>query len=514
MKNLILCLVAFVSLAVPGAQAKIWSYSQAGVEPERVVFKPDYLARISGAFYIDRIEFFADSTIVKCTAYGRPGSTITVGRDFVIDAGGKLLQPVDLHGMKFGEPFTLLRSGRHMFTIVYPALSEKIKTINLRELDGSWSLYGVRLDGKRYDRPTGQEWIEANTIYYPGVPDQLFYAEPKAAKFKGIIGGFDSKIFANEFVVQSFNEITGEEENTLVTINEDGSFEADFLMRTPKFITAKFPLNMNTRIYLEPGRTSSVYFDRNKILAQRAGAHDIYQTAIYNGDQLGMINDELQAAYRVWDPSDVRKIESARTFDRVLQLTALTGDEMQQKIYSYIEMCAVLPMSERLLWAKERAGMIYTLLSAEARINSDVEKNNRRMPEIPVGYFDFVKDELNNPLIVFTPRFVKIVPLLVRSRFWDTISSSGDRVSGAIDYSLYDNSLLAGIEIQAQNLCAYLGVDTPPVWWQIMTAMRLTSLSNSEGLKKSAALATATSLKKKNLITEDAIYNAIRDYYK
>lgn len=513
MKNLILCLIACMSFAVSGASAKIWSYNKGGVQPERVVFKPDYLARVKGAFYIDRIEFFADSTIIKCTAYGYPGSNIKVDRDFVIEANGKLMQPIGLHGMKFGEPFTLLRSGRHMFTMVYPAIDKKIKVMNLREIDGLWSLYGIRLDGTRYDRPTGQEWIEANTFYYPGVPEQLFYPEPKAAKFKGIIGGFDPKIFASEFVVQSYNEITGQSEDVIVPINDDGSFETEFMLRAPRFIVAKFPLNMDTRIYLEPERTASVYFDRNKILAQRAGAHDIYQSAIYNGDQLGMINDELQAAYHVWGPNDVRKIEGARTLDKVQHLTALTADEMQDKISSYIEMCAVLPMTERLLWANERGGMIKTLLDAEARINSEAEKQKRRAPEIPVGYFDFVKDDLNNPLLVFSYRFRHIVPLLIKSRFWETIADAGDKNDRIIGYDFSDNSLLVGIEKQARNLCRYISVDTPPLWWQMMTAMRLTSLAKPEGVTKAVAITTATALKNKGLITETAIYNAISDFY-
>ena len=177
-------------------------------------------------------------------------------------------------------------------------------------------------------------------------------------------------------------------------------------------------------------------------------------------------------------------------------------------------MCAVLPMTERLLWANERCGMIETLLAAEARINGDAERQNRRKPEIPVGYFDFVKDDLDNPLIVFSYSFRQIAPLLVKSRFWEIIANSSDKNDNIVGYSLSDNDLLAGIEKQARNLCSYLSVDTPPMWWQMMTAMRLTSLAKSDGVTKTSALATAAALKNKGLITEIAIYNAICDFYK
>lgn len=515
MKKLLICLMACLGLAMPTLSAGIWNYKNS-VQPERVVFKPDYLARITGSLYIDRIEFFADSTVFKCTAYHYPGSNIVVNRDLVIQAGDALIRPVGLHGMEFGKPFRLLRSGRHMFTIVYPSLDSKLTVIDLRELDGQWSIYGIRLDGKRYDRITPDSWLEQNTIYYPGRLKENFSAEPHASHFKGILGGYDADVLQRSFTIENYNEITGVSEDIVVPVAEDGSFEVEIFTRSPKYVNVAFPLDMNMSVLLEPDRMATVYFDRNKILAQRAGAADIYQSAIYNGDELGMINNELQAAYRLWTPADKRPLENVRTLERAMVMLDAIHQEMVEKINSYIEMCAVLPYTRQLLLANEKAEMILAALETEARLTESATKG-RALPPVPETYYDFVRVELNDELILFSPVFRQIAQKLSSSRFREVIGLGAPEGDGGVVFcSQPANEIVRRIEKESHAICAYLGVENPPLWWQMMTAMDLASFGRMprECVERPKGEKVINRLKRSGIITNPAVYGALIDYYK
>ncbi len=513
MKKLIFCLIASIVLAMPEISAKIWGVNMAG-QPERVVFKPDYLARLNGSLYIDRIEFFKDSTLVKCTSYYYPGAKITVDRNLVIRCGEKVIKPVALRGMEFGKPFTLLRSGRHMFTVVYPPIDKKEKVADLCEIGGSWSIYGLRLDGERYDRVSPDKWVEENTFYYPGELKNNLIAEPKPAIIKGILGGFDAKVLNDNFTIANYDPITGVEDDYVAVVGEDGSFEVDVPTRSLRYVTLMFPLNMNTQVLLEPGRTSTIYFDRNKILAQRSGAADIYQSAIYDGGELGMINTELQAAYVVWTPSDVMPLEKVKSLKKALLHIDNIHEAMVDKIMSYCEMCAVTPYTQKLLLANEKAGMILALLNTEARLTSEAGVSGRMLPDLPEDYYSFIKQDLDNELIWFAPKFKEVARKLSESRLGEVIGLRYNADDG--DVKLSKDKIVAELVAEANALCSYLGVDTPPVWWQIMTAMKLASFGKMPREKTSAETAkyVLSGLKKNGVIKNAAVYNSLNEYYR
>lgn len=514
MKKILICFLVCLGIASSAVQAKIWNYKKSG-QPERVVFKPDYLARINGSLYIDRIEFFADSTVFKCTAYYYPGSNIIVDRNLVLQAGDALIQPIGLHGMEFGKPFRLLRSGRHMFTVVYPPLDSRLTAIDLRELEGSWSLYGIRLDGERYDRITPDRWLEENTFYYPGNLKKNFNPEPRPARFKGILGGYDARVLQHSFTIENYNEITGVREDLDVLVAEDGSFEIEISTRTPKYVTVGFPLDMNMSVFLEPERTATVYFDRNKILAQRAGAADIYQSAIYNGGELGMINDELQAAYRLWTQSDKQPLVSVRTLERAMVVIDAIHQEMLEKIDSYIGMCAVTPYTRRLLLANEKADMILAALETEARLSENVHRG-RALPRVPQGYYDFIRD-LDDELVLFSPRFREIAGKLSTSRFREVVGldASNDENVAAL-WTLPENEIVRLLEKEARAVCAWLNADSTPLWWQMMTAMNLASFGRMprENVGRQKGEKVISGLRRAGIITHPAVYNALNDYYR
>ncbi|MDE6368417.1 MAG: hypothetical protein K2K94_04185, partial [Muribaculaceae bacterium] len=416
MKKIIFTLVALLSIAVMGSNARIWN-PKGMTQPDRVVFNPDFMAETSGSLKIDRIEFFKDSTLIVFTANCPHYRSIKVDRNLTLEVDGNVLLPTKVYGMKFGEVYTLPRWGKQQFILVYPPVGRKVERMSIVELGGSWNIYGIRLDGGSYNRPTIKEWLETKLAYYSGESKQFIYPEPKTVIFEGFINGYDPNVFKRSFRLNNYNEITGIEEPIDVPIEDDGSFKLELKTYFPKFVIADFPLDMPVKSYLEPGHNLSIYFDRNMILGQRAGNINVWDAAIVNGGDLGIINNQLYASWAVWTPQIMAPLYNVKSLNDAQKIIKRLHKEQVEKLKSYAHDFMIFPYSEAVILANEKAGMIEALLQQEKMF----KQRNGDNVDIPDGFYDFIKNDLNDNLIVTSGYFPSVARLLSESRYREVL---------------------------------------------------------------------------------------------
>ncbi|MDE5554742.1 MAG: hypothetical protein K2J10_06120, partial [Muribaculaceae bacterium] len=345
MKKIILALVAVLGIAAIEGEARIWN-PKGMSHPDRVVFNPDFMAETSGSLNIDRIEFYKDSTLVVFTANSPHYRSIKVDRNLTLEVDGNVLIPTKVYGMKFGEVYNLPRWGKQQFIMVYPPVGRKVERMSVVELGGSWNIYGIRLDGGSYKRPTIKEWLESKLVYYNGESKQFIFPEPKTVVFEGFINGYDPNVFKRTFRLNNYNEITGVQEPIDVQIEDDGSFKVELKSYFPKFVMADFPLDMPVKSYLEPGHNLSIYFDRNMILGQRAGNINVWDAAIVNGGDLGIINNQLYASWAVWTPQIMAPLYNVKSLKEAQKIIYRLHNEQVERLKSYAYDFMIFPYSE------------------------------------------------------------------------------------------------------------------------------------------------------------------------
>ena len=505
MKQLIVVIIMLICASSADMCARIWN-PKGKAYPDRVVFNPDFMAETSGNLKIDRIEFFKDSTLIVFTASSNYGY-INVDRNLTLDADGKILLPDKVYGMVFGENFKLQRWNKQQFVMVYPPVDRKVKKLSVVQLGGSWSIYGIRLDGGKYDRPTIEEWEETRSVYYAGDPKQFIYPKPKTVVYEGFINGYDPDVFKRTFRLNNYNEITGVQEPIDVEIDDQGYFRIELKSYFPKFVTADFPLNMQVKSFLEPEHNLAIYFDRNMILGQRAGKINVWNAAIVNAGDLGLINNQLYASWAVWTPDIKRPLYEARSLKEAKKIIDRLHKEQVERLKSYAADFMIFPYSEDVIMANEKAGMITTLLEQEKRYND-------REP-IPYNFYDFIKGDLNDKLIVTSGYFPTLAQLLSESRYREVLGINNVYAYNDLAADGRRVAIFKTLETEAEALCRYLEVRYPPLWWQVMISMRLASfgLMDADSVSREDAAWVINQLSDCKAITEKAVIDALKSHY-
>lgn len=513
MKKIIIFLTVVIALAF-GSFAKIWNPNRT-VNPERVVFNPDFMASSTKSLKIDRIAFYKDSTLIKFTFDYPSGKTIIIDKNLVLEVNGKILCPVGIHGFEFGVPYRKEGWSNPSFEIVYPAITDQIERLNVLELGGTWNLYGIRLDSKQYERLTMSEWSEKNAVSYNGKPSQFIYPERRTVVYEGFINGFDPNAFKHSFTLETHNEITGVPENIEVPIADDGSFRVELKTYFPKFVLARYPLNLEMRFFIEPDHDIKAYYDRNIRLGQLNGTVSPSLNAVAHAGDLGLLNEQVGRSMAVWTPRFTRSLMSANNLTDAKKIIDRLHRQQVASLKSYVYDFTTFPYVEKVILAKEKGGMIYTLLEQELMFKGENRTKDGKLKPIPDGYYDFLKNEMNDELIVSTKYFPDIVEMLNNSRFREVIGLR-DSYAYPDEHTEGRKLAIAGIlKSECEALCNYLGVKRPPLWWQIKSAMTLASggMMNAKTISKDDAKWVIEELSKNNVLIEPAVIDALNEHY-
>ena len=156
---------------------------------------PDYVAKSTRTINPARIERRGDTTAVTFDVRFNPNWWIKIDTTAVLvdPATGHKYRPSRVEGLRFGEQFVMPASGRHSFTLFYAGLPSKLKEVDF--IDGNWKLFGLRLDGKKADKPEPidrKTWKEKHSVPYPGAPEKVFTKGDMTVS--GRISGFSPRL--------------------------------------------------------------------------------------------------------------------------------------------------------------------------------------------------------------------------------------------------------------------------------------------------------------------------------
>lgn len=354
-----------------------------------VAESPDYVAKSTRAINPARIERRGDTTAVTFDVRFNPNWWIKIDTTALLvdPATGHKYRPSRVEGLRFGEQFVMPASGRHRFTLLYAGVPSKLKEVDF--IDGSWKLFGLRLDGKKAAKPEPidrKRWKEKHSVPYPGAPEKIFTKGDMTVS--GRISGFSPRLGIESMLFYLPDPLRG---NVPVSakIAPDGSFSFTHPIEMASAdVFFSFDRNKYNSIYVEPGRNLEILIDWPRSLESDNPAE--YMTF---GGELGRINNELAAAPRIITGFDQTLGDNAvPTVAREKILANMT--QTRELLRRYADSAAIHPHSRHLLDINHRLNYAADLLIYESsrRINTYFKKEAASLKEpLTVDFFEAVK---------------------------------------------------------------------------------------------------------------------------
>ena len=566
LRLLFLIVLAVSAISLPAKDAK----------PRKAFDNPDCKAATTSVLKLTRAEFFKDSTRISFDVTFPAGMWINVDTNFVMEINDNVYRPSAVHGLEFGKMFVMPESGVHEFSLVYPGVKGKLSTMSLVERGGTWSLYDIRLDGKRYDRPSPEKWIADNHVDYPGEDATLIYDQPQKSVLRGIIAGYDPRTCGDTFMMYDEDELTSVDRPIVVPVNDDGTFTAELSMRKPKYINVTLANHKYYgNYYFEPGRDLSLFID-------------LENDKVLFGDELGIINRQLQAAPKFWGYRCIPELADTVPMEQAIEMIEAQHKAYQDVKNEFLNRDDIHPFAKKLVDSEELSGMIFTMLDHDMNLTVHA-LNKRKLPAAkPDAFWNYIRAYMSNPVFPRTSHYSTMINRLVNTLMFNSpihvpmeyLTIIGDR--GLVylkehGYKLTDReeqmrawieehdgeehwltldsvnmlnrtvyeavercSVSAEQEAEidkivrsyregpeaygkasarnfiktAKTVSQFCGTDEPPLWWQIVLASSLNgSMMSPEKLEQNVSLRLIQQLKDSGAITYAGINNAIYDHY-
>ncbi|WP_071146022.1 TlpA family protein disulfide reductase [Bacteroides ihuae] len=277
-----LILPILLLLSVVCAQAK-----------ERTVTKPPFLVRNTNALEIDKIELTDTTAIFSFEAFSRPTNWLQISPDSYLMADGKKYSILSSEGIKLGEKFYTLASGKTSFKLTFPALPSSVASVDFIEsdCDDCFKIWGIQLKGTQLPKlilPAGTKVAS---------PDkELPIPEIKTGKaiFKGCLLEMPQGMM-KEITLHSADLFTDESVVNKVPVNDDGSFNFDTEIFKPT--TFQMYVGRNSfKIILAPGENLSTVINLREMSRERGRYMKEYPSQgekIYFSGYLAGLNTEL-----------------------------------------------------------------------------------------------------------------------------------------------------------------------------------------------------------------------------
>lgn len=203
----------------------------------KIIKNPSFDARTSSILTVEEIDLGKKETRMKFRAVFRPNWWFSVdSTEYILDpATGEKFYPTAIEGIKFGERVTMPQSADTVFTIVYPPLPKKTKTLDLFP-ESSWKTFGLSLSGKKSSR---KESPADTPVASRRIPIPSFFTEGNM-HLHGKINGiphyvlitpeglvYDKKFGQSHFftVLRNegipFNTVTGSANNIIIHRNDE-----------------------------------------------------------------------------------------------------------------------------------------------------------------------------------------------------------------------------------------------------------------------------------------------------
>lgn len=249
-KILALSITAILALSGISASAKI-------------IRNPSFNARTSSVLTVEEIDLGKKETRMKFRAVFRPNWWICVdSTKYILDpATGEKYYPTAIEGIKFGEKVVMPQSADTVFTLIFPPLPKKVKTIDLFP-ESSWKTFGLSLSGKK---PSRKETPADTPVAGQRIPSPSFFTEGDMHIY-GKIKGYDRRLGFDALKIYIEDLPLGNSMSKMIPVDSCGRFDYQLFVTHPQ---STF-LNINSitylPIYVEPGNDLQIILDMEDIL--------------------------------------------------------------------------------------------------------------------------------------------------------------------------------------------------------------------------------------------------------
>lgn len=390
---------------------------------ERTVERPPFSVRNYGTLEIEKIVLTSKATVMHFTGYQQPGSWFRIDTGTYIVANGKKYLVEFADGLKLDEETYPDESGKHVFTLTFPAIDPKTEQIDFIEsdCDNCFKIWGIELKSDVLTNriPVPDEVKKLATTEIKGSLQPTGFKQGKA-RLKGQIIGYhpDMKVKGELYVN---NPLTGDQEEYNFTIAVDGTFDTQIPLPTSMQVFVGLSGLLWNTILMAPEEETLIYVDLQQKSCQESIARKDKCPAgkwIYFGGALADINNyyfdnNLSDLPRPF--FDYRNIErdvegmSAHEYKNYIldnqkkTLQALLERNVPTKVHQLMEITI-------------HQAAIYWLMMGDYFLEAAYRKKNnieRRAP-IPeynrpifdLEYYQFLKDmDMNNPLNLYCSEY-------------------------------------------------------------------------------------------------------------
>lgn len=394
---------------------------------ERVIERPAFTGWSSTSIEIDKIVLSDTATVFHINAYYRPKNWIRIDKESYLTAGNKKLLIKAGDGIELSKEFWMPDNGTASFKLIFPPLPDGIKTIDFIESDceNCFKIWDIRLDGQNLPAPViDQKWTRQTAI----APLET----PVIAKGNAVLSG---KLLSYrpemnfKPVLYCTNLLTGEDEETVIDINNDGTFSCTIPMLHPAKVFFSAPFYRGP-ILLAPGKESEllinlpeVFRKESKLRSEEPSLGDIYyfagafaslnnevnkkQISINDGPKSYQEYQTLSKSYNGFTPEQYREEILTTYRNGLVALEAETSVSQAYKDLYKADM--TLGLLSRISQWKQMLEQAYRLAN---NIEYDAPIPNYVAPEVQAGYYNFLKEfNLNDPMMLYSSSYPEICGL-------------------------------------------------------------------------------------------------------
>ena len=394
----------------------------------RIVNNPGYDFKTSGIYDITKIELGKKETRVTLRTTFIPNWWISISKStYIFDPeNGEKFTATGIKGGEFDKQIYMPAKGDSSFVIIFPALDKSVKKIDFyNEDDGKKPLiYGVSLNPESSGKVSGNDvplnvenWIKeaiSTSKRKTSValnPTEFFNKD--TARLVGYIKGYDIRSGLNTGIIYVANELTREDNPTVVQIYPDGRFEATISLNFPKYTYVYFKAQAQNVIqfYVEPGQTLGMVLDWNDFLMsdRLRNARYSFRNVSFLGT-LAEINNDLKSV--VLKEPDYQSLETqVMTIDpetfklkesKVLMENLEIIDKAIQKRIFTPEAIAILK-SEAMV---RNAAFLFDFIDRRKTYSKKDTSNQFLKSPVPNTFYDFLKKmPLNDNSLLITSSF-------------------------------------------------------------------------------------------------------------
>ncbi|MDR1879814.1 MAG: redoxin family protein [Tannerellaceae bacterium] len=415
MKKMNLFLALFVCLTA--AHAK-----------ERVVERPFYAATTTTTLEIRKIALSDTATVFFIDAYYAPNQWIKIAEESYLAADDGQEYPVrSSAGIALGKEFYMPESGTASFQLVFPPLPASVKEVGFTEGDfeGSFQLWGIRLDGKPVAKAaaTGKKSKEAPFLETPEI-------KQGNAVFSGKLLHYPAQMRA-KVTAWKYDHLMNGGEEINIPVDDDGTFRVEIPLCYPTMIGCSSPL-FSPSVFLTPGEETSIVINlpeltraKSRLLKETPSLGESYAFSGKNA----ALNDEINS-HPQWRVKPF--IQSEKDYTKVLSdIAGMSGEEfkaywMERYAAGLREIEGFTGISETYRKLQEQnlrldiagrlfspAGFLEYAYRRTHGLENDAPLPDEAKVEITEEYYSFVKDLVpNDPFGLYANYYGRMVQTL------------------------------------------------------------------------------------------------------